>query len=78
KDVIGRDLSYVVDTDLQDFIINGLEENKFVSMNGVDVVAFRQSIPEENTTVVTFKSVNQAFEIEKTAQREQHKKGFAA
>jgi sigma-54 dependent transcriptional regulator, acetoin dehydrogenase operon transcriptional activator AcoR len=78
KDVIGRDLSYVVDSDLQDFIINGLEENKFVSMNGVDVVAFRQSIPEEHTTVVTFKSVNQAFEIEKTAQREQHKKGFAA
>ena len=55
-----------------------MDENKFFSMNGVDVVAFRQFIHEENTIVVTFKSVNQAFEIEKTAQREQHKKGFFA
>ena len=78
NDVIGLELSNVVDHELQEFILNGEEENKFVSMNGVDVVAFRQSIPEEETTVVTFKSVNQAFEIEKTAQREQQKKGFSA
>ncbi|WP_226659216.1 sigma-54 interaction domain-containing protein [Pseudalkalibacillus hwajinpoensis] len=78
NDVIGLPISNVVDQDLQEFMINGAEENKFVSMNGVDVVAFRQSIPNEVSTVVTFKSVNQAFEIEKTAQREQHKKGFAA
>lgn len=78
KDVIGLNISKVVDQELQEFMTKGAEENKFVSMNGVDVVAFRQSIPEEETTVVTFKSVNQAFEIEKTAQREQHKKGFSA
>ncbi|WLR58792.1 PAS domain-containing protein [Guptibacillus hwajinpoensis] len=74
RDVIGHDISNVIDHDLREFIMDGLEENKFVSMNGVDVVAFRQSIPEEEAIVVTFKSVNQAFEIEKTAQREQHKK----
>ena len=78
KDMICRHISNVVDLNLQEFIIDGLEENKFVSMNGVDVVAFRQPIPEEEAIVVTFKSVNQAFEIEKTAQREQHKKGFTA
>ena len=78
KEVIGLPLKNVVNNDLKNFILDGIDENKFFSMNGVDVVAFRQFIHEENTIVVTFKSVNQAFEIEKTAQREQHKKGFFA
>ncbi|WP_270181046.1 sigma-54 interaction domain-containing protein [Alkalihalobacillus sp. CinArs1] len=78
KEVVDQPLKDVVDEELYEFILHDTEENKYLSMNGVDVVAFRQHMEGEHTIVVTFKSVNQAFEIEKTAQREQHKKGFVA
>ncbi len=77
-EVIHRPLQEIVQQELYDFIVYSTDENKFFSMNGVDVVAFRQHMIKEQTVVVTFKSVHQAFEIEKTAQREQDKKGFYA
>lgn len=78
NEVLHQPLREIVKQELYDFIVHSTDDNKFFSMNGVDVVAFRQHMIKEQTVVVTFKSVHQAFEIEKTAQREQYKKGFYA
>ena len=44
----------------------------------MDLVIFRHQMETENTIVATFKSINQAFEVEKMAQRELKNKGFYA
>ncbi|MGG4490244.1 sigma 54-interacting transcriptional regulator [Metabacillus idriensis] len=61
-----------------EFIMQGSEESHLFTINGVDVVVFRHSMTGEQTTVAVFKSVRQAFEIEKTAQRKLKDKGFYA
>ena len=42
------------------------------------MVIYKSMIQESNTTVATFKSVNQAVEIEGKAQSELRKNGFSA
>ncbi|MFU2018259.1 sigma 54-interacting transcriptional regulator [Peribacillus butanolivorans] len=77
QDVVNKYLEHVMNRrDITDFIMDGRDESKFFDINGVDVVIFRLQMIKENTIVVTFKSVHQAFEIEKTAQREMRNKGF--
>ncbi|MFD4930541.1 sigma-54 interaction domain-containing protein [Peribacillus butanolivorans] len=77
QDVVNKYLEHVMNRrDITDFIMDGRDESKFFDINGVDVVIFRLQMMKENTIVVTFKSVHQAFEIEKTAQREMRNKGF--
>ncbi|MGG2027154.1 sigma 54-interacting transcriptional regulator [Gottfriedia sp. S16(2024)] len=63
---------------IREFILNGTEESKFFSIGNIDIVIYRTISHEDDRIVVTFKSVNQAFEIEKTAQREFRKQGFYA
>ncbi|MEE6449235.1 sigma 54-interacting transcriptional regulator [Gottfriedia acidiceleris] len=63
---------------IRDFILNGSDESKFFSIDNIDIVIYRTYSHEDDRIVATFKSVNQAFEIEKTAQREFRKQGFYA
>ncbi|SCB00222.1 Carbamoyl-phosphate synthase, large subunit [Bacillus mycoides] len=77
QDVVNEYVEHVMSRrDITDFIMNGKDESKFFDIDGVDVVIFRLQMMQENTIVATFKSVHQAFEIEKTAQREMRNKGF--
>lgn len=77
QDVINKYIEHVMNRqDIIDFIMNGKDESKFFDIDGVDVVIFRLQMMKENTIVATFKSVYQAFEIEKTAQREMQNKRF--
>ncbi|MGZ4161844.1 MAG: sigma-54 interaction domain-containing protein [Neobacillus sp.] len=77
QDVVNKDIEHVINCrDITDFILNGKDESKFFEIDGVGVVIFRLQMTKENTIVATFKSVHQAFEIEKTAQREMRNKGF--
>ncbi|MGE7767725.1 sigma 54-interacting transcriptional regulator [Peribacillus sp. NPDC096540] len=77
QDVVNKYMKDVMNRrDITDFIMNGKDESKFFDIDGVDVVIFRLQMVKENTIVATFKSVHQAFEIEKTAQREMRNKGF--
>ncbi|KAB2336184.1 AAA domain-containing protein [Cytobacillus depressus] len=79
NDAINRQLEEViVQQDLIDFILNGNEESKFFTIYGVDLVIFRHQMETEDTIVATFKSIRQAFEVEKMAQRELKNKGFYA
>lgn len=78
QEVIGIPIKMFLHQEIADFIINSMEQSKFFTINGVEVVIFRFHMKEENTIVATFKSVNQAFEIEKEAQRELKGKGFYA
>ncbi|WP_066299297.1 sigma 54-interacting transcriptional regulator [Bacillus sp. FJAT-29937] len=68
----------IVQQDLIDFILHSNEESKFFTIYGVDLVIFRHQMETENTIVATFKSIHQAFEVEKMAQRELKNKGFYA
>ncbi|MEH7524982.1 sigma 54-interacting transcriptional regulator [Bacillus sp. JJ1503] len=78
-DAINKQLEEViVQQDLIDFILHGNEESKFFTIYGVDLVIFRHQMETENTIVATFKSIHQAFEVEKMAQRELKNKGFYA
>ncbi|WP_088069742.1 sigma-54 interaction domain-containing protein [Gottfriedia luciferensis] len=63
---------------IKDFILNGTETSKFFSIDNVDIVIYRTYNIDDERIVATFKSVNQAFEIEKTAQIEFRKQGFYA
>lgn len=77
QDVVEKYMKEVMHSrDITDFIINGKDESKFFDIDGVDVVIFRLQMEKENTIVATFKSVHQAVEIEKTAQREMRNKEF--
>ncbi|WP_440603458.1 sigma 54-interacting transcriptional regulator [Bacillus sp. GB_SG_008] len=77
QDVVNTYIEHAINRrDITDFIMNGRDESKFFDIDGVDVVIFRSQMVKENTIVATFKSVHQAFEIEKTAQREMRNKGF--
>ncbi|MFD0826265.1 sigma 54-interacting transcriptional regulator [Neobacillus sp. M.A.Huq-85] len=77
QDVVNKYIEHVMNRrDMIEFIMNGKDDSKFFDINGVDVVIFRSQIVGENTIVATFKSVHQAFEIEKTAQREMQDKRF--
>ena len=77
QDVVNKYMDDVMNRrDITDFIMNGKDESKFFDIDGVDVVIFRLQMVKENTIVATFKSVHQAVEIEKTAQREMRNKGF--
>ena len=77
KDVVNKYLEHVMNRrDITDFIMGSNDESKFFNIDGVDVVIFRLQMMKENTIVATFKSVHQAFEIEKTAQREMRNQGF--
>ena len=77
KDVVNQYLEHVMNRrDIIDFIMESNDESKFFNIYGVDVVIFRLQMMKENTIVATFKSVHQAFEIEKTAQREMRNQGF--
>ena len=64
--------------DVVSFIQHGIEESRLFSIHGVDVAVYRYSMALEQTTVAVFKSVRQASEIEKTAQRKLREKGFFA
>lgn len=78
-DLVGKNIHEVnIQKDVKDFILNGVEESKFFSINTIDIVIYRIFIKEDDRIVATFKSVNQAFEIEKTAQKEFRKQGFYA
>ncbi|MGE7762969.1 sigma-54 interaction domain-containing protein [Peribacillus sp. NPDC097895] len=77
QDVVNKYIEHIVNRrDITEFIMEGRDESKFFDIDGVDVVIFRLQMMKENTIVATFKSVHQAFEIEKTAQRELRNKGF--
>ena len=77
KDVVNQYLEHVMNRrDIIDFIMESNDESKFFNIYGVDVVIFRLQMMKENTIYATFKSVHQAFEIEKTAQREMRNQGF--
>ncbi|MFK9091940.1 sigma-54 interaction domain-containing protein [Bacillus salipaludis] len=78
-DAINKPLDEViVQKEIIDFILSSNEESKFFTIYGVDLVIFRHHMETENTIVATFKSINQAFEVEKMAQRELRNKGFYA
>ncbi|WP_082692926.1 sigma-54-dependent Fis family transcriptional regulator [Bacillus sp. FJAT-29814] len=78
-DAINRPLEEVIiQQDIIDFIVNSNEDSKFFTIFGVDLVIFRHQMETENTIVATFKSIHQAFEVEKMAQRELRNKGFYA
>ncbi len=78
-DAINKQLEEViVQQDLIDFILHSNEESKFFTIYGVDLVIFRHQMETEDTIVATFKSIHQAFEVEKMAQRELKNKGFYA
>lgn len=62
--------------EITNFILHGEEESKFFTIHGVEVVIFRYPMKQENTIVATFKSVNQAFEIERKAKHNLRDKGF--
>ncbi|ODG93219.1 Fis family transcriptional regulator [Gottfriedia luciferensis] len=68
----------IKEQNIRDFILNGTDESKFFSIDNIDIVIYRTYSHEDDRIVATFKSVNQAFEIEKTAQREFRKQGFYA
>ncbi|MEY2193673.1 sigma-54 interaction domain-containing protein [Neobacillus sp. BF23-41] len=77
QNTVNKDIEHVINCrDITDFIMNGKDESKFFDIDGVGVVIFRVQMMKENTIIATFKSVHQAFEIEKTAQREMRNKGF--
>ncbi|MFC5774075.1 sigma-54 interaction domain-containing protein [Ectobacillus antri] len=79
EQAIGQPISRILpQQEIVEFIRTGIEDNKYFNMNGVDSVVFRFPMLQENKIVVTFKSVSQAFEIEKTAQREFRNQGFVA
>ncbi|WP_088014355.1 sigma-54 interaction domain-containing protein [Gottfriedia acidiceleris] len=79
ENAVGQKIDQVISQQkIKEFIINGKEESKFFTINNVDIVIYRFFIKEESKVVATFKSVNQAFEIEKTAQREFRNQGFYA
>jgi sigma-54 dependent transcriptional regulator, acetoin dehydrogenase operon transcriptional activator AcoR len=79
EDAINKQLDEViVQQDIIDFILHSNEESKFFTIYGVDLVIFRHQMEAENTIVATFKSIHQAFEVEKMAQRELKNKGFYA
>ncbi|MEH7122497.1 sigma 54-interacting transcriptional regulator [Bacillus sp. JJ1773] len=79
NDAINKQLEEViVQQDLIDFILHSNEESKFFTIYGVDLVIFRHQMETEDTIVATFKSIHQAFEVEKMAQRELKNKGFYA
>src|SRR6478735_5881072 len=54
------------------------EKSQYFNINGYEMVIYKSMIHESNTTVATFKSVNQAVEIEGKAQSELRKNGFSA
>ncbi|MDQ6597914.1 sigma-54 interaction domain-containing protein [Bacillus salipaludis] len=77
QDAVDKNIEQVMNRrDIIDFIMKSKDDSKFFNIDGVDVVIFRLQMTKENTIVATFKSVHQAFEIEKTAQRELRNKGF--
>lgn len=78
QDVINQPVRRFLPSEIVDFLLQSRETNQFFNIKGVEVVIYRSQMSIENTTVATFKSVNQAFEIEKTAQRQLKSKGFYA
>ncbi|MET3193785.1 sigma 54-interacting transcriptional regulator [Gottfriedia sp. OAE603] len=79
ENIVGRHFEELISQqNIKDFILNGNEESKFFSINNTDIVIYRTFIKEDERIVATFKSVNRAFEIEKTAQKEFRKQGFYA
>ncbi|MDM5212849.1 sigma 54-interacting transcriptional regulator [Peribacillus sp. NJ4] len=77
QEVVNKYLEQVMNRrDITQFIMEGNDESKFFEIDSVDVVIFRLQMIKEHTIVATFKSVHQALEIEKTAQREMRNKGF--
>ncbi|MBY0123579.1 sigma 54-interacting transcriptional regulator [Bacillus sp. S/N-304-OC-R1] len=78
-EAINKQLKEVfVQQELIDFILYGKEKSKFFTIYGVDLVVFRHQMEMESTIVATFKSIHQAFEVGKMAQRELKNKGFYA
>lgn len=78
-DIVGKNINEInIQKDIKDFILEGVEESKFFSINSIEFVIYRNFIKDDDRIVATFKSVNQAFEIEKTAQKEFRKQGFYA
>lgn len=78
QEVKNMPLTAILGEEITDFILTGEDTSKFFTINGIEVVLYRFVMSRENTIVTTFKSVNQAFEIEKTAQRQLRKRGFYA
>ncbi|MFB7138775.1 sigma-54 interaction domain-containing protein [Gottfriedia sp. NPDC056225] len=79
ENAVGKKIDQIISQQIiKEFILNGEEESKFFTINNVDIVIYRFFIKEEDRVVATFKSVNQAVEIEKTAQREFRNQGFYA
>lgn len=75
----GKHIEEIIkEQNIRDFILKGTDESKFFSIDNIDNVIYRTYSHEDDRIVATFKSVNQAFEIEKTAQREFRKQGFYA
>ncbi|WP_057913312.1 sigma 54-interacting transcriptional regulator [Peribacillus muralis] len=68
----------ILQNEVVQFIRNGVEESQFFSIHGVEVVVYRHTMIGEQSIVAVFKSVHQASEIEKTAQRKYREKGFYA
>jgi len=79
ENALGKHVDNVIELqNVKEFIFNGFEEFKFFSINNIDLVIYRFYIKDDERVVATFKSVNRASEIEKTAQRELRNQGFFA
>src|SRR6478752_1833690 len=79
SDVMNHEIKDVLpQRDVADFILLSEEKSKYFIINGYEIVIYKSLIKEDNTIVSTFKSVNQAFEIEGKAQLETRKNGSSA
>lgn len=78
QNILHKPIRTLLPAEIVDFILHGNENSKFFTVKGIEIVIFRSQMSIENTIVATFKSVNQAFEIEKAAQRQLKKKGLYA
>ena len=71
SDAIDHEIQSVISNkSLVEFIISSNEKSQYFNINGYEMVIYKSMIHESNTTVATFKSVNQAVEIEGKAQSE--------
>ncbi|MED4020528.1 sigma 54-interacting transcriptional regulator [Priestia aryabhattai] len=79
SDAIDHEIQSVISNKgLVEFIISSDEKSQYFNINGYEMVIYKSMIEKSNTTVATFKSVNQAVEIEGKAQSELRKNGFSA
>ena len=77
SDAIDHEIQSVISNKgLVEFIISSDEKSQYFNINGYEMVIYKSMIEKSNTTVATFKSVNQAVEIEGKAQSELRKTDF--